>query len=164
MKTAAKAQRHLPAEIMEESVDVIPPDEGIFSVDYDFHLLDSGFTVEMFNVDTSTYTCIPNDYQRCRIVASDVQHDELISSTVARAKCERAESQGLGPVMAAATAQPTMYAAPATTQKEEPKIRGLPDNIDPTKPPKNFKDAKSRVDRDEWMAAYSKEYQGMMDS
>ena len=40
---------------------------------------------------------------------------------------------------------------------------GLPDSIDPTKPPKNFKDAQSREDSAEWMAAYYKEYNGMMD-
>ncbi len=39
----------------------------------------------------------------------------------------------------------------------------LPDSIDPTKTPKNFKDAKSREDAAEWMMAYNREYQGMMD-
>ena len=42
-------------------------------------------------------------------------------------------------------------------------MEGLPDSIDPTKPPKNFKDANSREDAQEWMDAYFKEYKGVMD-
>ncbi len=41
-------------------------------------------------------------------------------------------------------------------------MEGLPDNIGPTKTPKIYKDTHSRVDAVEWMAAYNKEYQGMM--
>jgi hypothetical protein len=33
------------------------------------------------------------------------------------------------------------------------RIKGLPGNIDPTKPPKNFRDAMSREDRQEWAEA-----------
>jgi hypothetical protein len=47
--------------------------------------------------------------------------------------------------------------------KEGDKLHGLPDNIDARKPPKNFKDAMSRVDAKEWREAYDKEYKGMMD-
>ena len=42
-------------------------------------------------------------------------------------------------------------------------MQGLPYNIDPTKPPKNFKDASSRSDAKEWIDAYFREYKGMMD-
>jgi hypothetical protein len=52
---------------------------------------------------------------------------------------------------------------PAATPKEGTRMEGLPDSIDPTKPPKNFKDANSREDAQEWMDAYFKEYKGMMD-
>ncbi len=42
-------------------------------------------------------------------------------------------------------------------------MQGLPNNIDPTKPPKNFKYASSRSDAKEWIDAHFKEYKGMMD-
>jgi len=42
-------------------------------------------------------------------------------------------------------------------------MQGLPDGIDPSKPPKNYRDSQSRIDAREWMEAYNKEYQGMMD-
>ena len=47
---------------------------------------------------------------------------------------------------------------PAATPKEGTRMEGLPDGIDPTKPPKNFKDANTREDAQEWMDAYFKEY------
>jgi hypothetical protein len=40
------------------------------------------------------------------------------------------------------------------------RIKGLPGNIDQTKPPKNFKDAMGRKDRQEWAEAYDAEHQG----
>ncbi len=39
-------------------------------------------------------------------------------------------------------------------------IKGLPGNIDPTKQPKNFRDAMGREDRQEWAEAYDAEHQG----
>ena len=39
-------------------------------------------------------------------------------------------------------------------------MKGLPDSIDPNKPPRNFRDAMRREDRQEWAKAYDKEYQG----
>ncbi len=42
-------------------------------------------------------------------------------------------------------------------------VHGLPDNIDPDRPPKNFKDAMSRPDSQEWAQAYQKEFQGCKD-
>ncbi len=39
------------------------------------------------------------------------------------------------------------------------RIKGLPGNLDPTKPLKNFKDAMGREDRQEWAEAYD-EHQG----
>jgi hypothetical protein len=41
------------------------------------------------------------------------------------------------------------------------KMKGLPDYIDPTKPPKSYKDAMSRPDAAEWAEAYDKEYMGI---
>ncbi len=40
------------------------------------------------------------------------------------------------------------------------RIKGLPGNIGPTKPPKSFRDAMSREDRQEWAEAYDAEHQG----
>ena len=40
------------------------------------------------------------------------------------------------------------------------RVKGLPEGIDPSKPPKNFKDAMSRIDRQQWAEAYDREYQG----
>ncbi len=40
------------------------------------------------------------------------------------------------------------------------RIKGLPGIIDPTNPPKNFRDAMSREDRQEWAEAYDAEHQG----
>ena len=40
------------------------------------------------------------------------------------------------------------------------RVKGLPDSIDPTKPPKNFRDAMMREDCQEWAAALDKEYMG----
>jgi hypothetical protein len=39
-------------------------------------------------------------------------------------------------------------------------IKGLPRNIDPTKPTKNFRDAMSRENSQEWAEAYGAEHQG----
>ena len=41
--------------------------------------------------------------------------------------------------------------------------KGLPDYIDPTRPPKNYKDAMTSPDREEWATAYQKEFQGFKD-
>ena len=40
------------------------------------------------------------------------------------------------------------------------KVKGLPDSIDPNRPPKNYRDATSREDAVEWSEAYMKEYLG----
>ena len=40
------------------------------------------------------------------------------------------------------------------------RVKGLPNSIDPTKPPKNFRDAMLREDCQEWAAALDKEYMG----
>ena len=42
-------------------------------------------------------------------------------------------------------------------------LKGLPTSIDPDRPPKNYKDAMSREDRQEWAEAYAKEYRGFME-
>jgi hypothetical protein len=39
-------------------------------------------------------------------------------------------------------------------------LKGLLPFIDPDRLPKNFKDAMSRDDKQEWAEAYNKEYQG----
>ena len=40
------------------------------------------------------------------------------------------------------------------------RVKGLPDSIDSTNPPKNFRDAMMREDCQEWAAALDKEYMG----
>ncbi len=40
---------------------------------------------------------------------------------------------------------------------------GLPKGVDPSRPPRNYKDAMSRLDREEWDDAYRAEYQGFVD-
>ncbi len=43
-------------------------------------------------------------------------------------------------------------------------MKGLPDSIDPNKPPRNYRDAMQREDRQEWAEeAYDKEYQGFIE-
>jgi hypothetical protein len=50
-------------------------------------------------------------------------------------------------------------------QKSTPlhSFKGLPISIDPTKPPKNYKDAMSRPDAEEWAQAYMEEYNGFIE-
>ncbi len=43
------------------------------------------------------------------------------------------------------------------------KLKGLPDFIDPNKPPRNYRDAMQREDQQEWAEAYDKEYQGFIE-
>ena len=43
-------------------------------------------------------------------------------------------------------------------------LKGLDPDIDPDRAPKNFKDAMSRKDRQEWAEALNKEYRGFKDS
>ena len=42
-------------------------------------------------------------------------------------------------------------------------VQGLPPGIDPDRPPKNYKEAMARPDREKWAAAYQKEFQGFKD-
>jgi hypothetical protein len=46
------------------------------------------------------------------------------------------------------------------------RVKGLPDSIDPNKPPRNYRDAMQREDRQEWAEApeaYDKEYQSFIE-
>ena len=43
------------------------------------------------------------------------------------------------------------------------RVKGLPSSIDPNKPPRNYRDAMSREDRQEWAAAYMEEHQGFFE-
>jgi hypothetical protein len=43
------------------------------------------------------------------------------------------------------------------------RVKGLLDSIDPNKPPRNYRNAKRREDRQEWAEAYDKEYQGFIE-
>ena len=57
----------------------------------------------------------------------------------------------------------TFTAVPIPQNPNSKRVAGLPACIDPTKPPKNFKDAMSRPDRQQWAEAYNKEYQGFIE-
>ena len=48
------------------------------------------------------------------------------------------------------------------TSPEGP-VTGVPAGIDVNKPPKNFRDATSREDRQAWAEAYDSEYQGFLE-
>ena len=48
------------------------------------------------------------------------------------------------------------------TSPEGP-VTGVPAGINVNKPPKNFRDAMSREDRQEWAEAYDSEYQGFLE-
>jgi hypothetical protein len=41
------------------------------------------------------------------------------------------------------------------------RVKGLPNSINPDKPPKSYKEAMSREDSAEWAEAYNKEYMGL---
>jgi hypothetical protein len=46
------------------------------------------------------------------------------------------------------------------------RVKGLPDSIDPNKPPRSYRDAMQRERREEWQEwaeAYDKEYQGFIE-
>ncbi len=43
------------------------------------------------------------------------------------------------------------------------RVKGQPDSIDPNKPPLNSRVAMQRVDQQEWVEAYDKEYQGFIE-
>ncbi len=42
------------------------------------------------------------------------------------------------------------------------RVKGLPDSIDPNKPPRNSRDAMRREDQQDWAEAHDKEYQGFI--
>ena len=44
---------------------------------------------------------------------------------------------------------------------QDTKVKGLPDSIDPMKPPRNYRHAISLPDAQEWAEAYDKEYMGI---
>ena len=46
------------------------------------------------------------------------------------------------------------------SQPNDNRVKGLPNGIDTSKSPENFKNAISRVDRQQWAEAYDREYQG----
>ena len=41
-------------------------------------------------------------------------------------------------------------------------MKGLPADIDPSKQPKSYKEALRRSDKEQWLEAYDKEYQGFV--
>jgi hypothetical protein len=43
------------------------------------------------------------------------------------------------------------------------RVNRLPRSIDPNKPPRNYREAMQREDRQEWVEAYNKEYQGFIE-
>jgi len=88
MKEAATARLPRTVDPVFETEDAFPPEEGNYLVSYDFHLLDPGFSVERFDSSTMTYTCIPRDFPRCRIVTTEAQYQELIDAMTERARTQ----------------------------------------------------------------------------
>ncbi len=43
------------------------------------------------------------------------------------------------------------------------RVKGLPDSIDPNKPPRNYRDVMQQEDQQEWAEAYDNEYQGFIE-
>jgi hypothetical protein len=48
-----------------------------------------------------------------------------------------------------------------TEMLQDTKVKGLPDSIDPSKPPRNYRHAMSLPDAQEWAEAYDMEYMGI---
>ena len=59
MKDAIKARQPAINEDPIVTFDDFPPDDGTYSVSYDFHLLDPGFNTVQKNTDAGTYICVP---------------------------------------------------------------------------------------------------------
>ena len=80
MKEAIKARQHTIIEDPIVTFDYFPPDDGTYSVSYDFHLLDCGFNTVQKNTTPGTYICVPKKFPRCRITVTQVQLDDLLRS------------------------------------------------------------------------------------
>jgi len=59
-----------------------PPDDGTYSVSYDFHLLDPGFSTVQSNTADG---CVLEEFRRCRITLTQEQLNELLRSMEDRA-------------------------------------------------------------------------------
>jgi hypothetical protein len=52
---------------------------------------------------------------------------------------------------------------PWTSEGKSTRVKGLPSSIDPSKPPRSYRDAMTREDWQEWGEAYLKEHQGFIE-
>ncbi len=145
--------------------DDFPPDDGTYSVtrisvSYDFHLLDSGFNTMQKNTDAGTYICVPKEFPRCRITVTQAQLDDLLRSMQERMMA----SLNTRVVLPPPTRPPPFDVARAAVFAQRSKsktttsskIEGLPDGINPSKQPRNYKEARMRPDagimrRNGWM-------------
>ncbi len=80
MKDAIKARQPAITEDPIATFDDFLPDDGTYSVSYDFHLLDPGFNAVQKNAAAGTYVCVPKEFPRCKITVTQVQLDDLLRS------------------------------------------------------------------------------------
>jgi len=122
------------------------PEEGGYTVSYDTSLLDGGFTVISRDSENGTYTCRSNDFPRCKFVMTDEQHQAHIYSLADAAGAQvrqtvthyvpvTRDSAASAVVMKPSVLPPPPYPPPAAqtvVAKEGVRIKGLPNDIDPT--------------------------------
>ena len=183
MKEAAmRRMPHLVNEILGTE-DEFPPEEGDYSVSYYPSLLHGGFKIEYRDVAQGIYKCRSIDFPRCTFQMTEEQYREQLYSSADRAGAQVLQNSTLlaqaqlgntaasVQAMSATVLPPPPFPPPddvpvsntPVADKEGIRMRGLPNSIDPTKPPRNYKDAMSRSDYKDWNEAYFKEYQGTMD-
>ena len=166
MKEAIKARQLTIIEDPIVTFDDFPPDDRRYSVSYDFHLLDPGFNTVQKYSEAGTWICVPKEFPRCRITVTQAQLDDLLRSMNARMLASLNTRVVLPPPSVPPppdVAQIAYVQGSRIVAATSPKIEGLPNGIDPTKPPRNYKEARMWPDAAQWMDAYAKEYQGIMD-
>jgi hypothetical protein len=137
-----------------------------YSVSYDFHLLDPGFNTVQKTTDAGTYICVPKEFPRCRITVTQAQLDDLLRFMQERMMASLNTRVVLPPPTMpppSDVARATIFAQGSKNTATSSKIEGLPDGIDPSKPSRNYTEARMRPDAPQWMDAYTKVYQGIMD-
>jgi hypothetical protein len=74
MKVASMARTpQQPEEDLITTDDEFPPEEGRYTVSFDFDLLSAGYQIDSTHRDAAgelTYYCIPHDFSRCLVIAT----------------------------------------------------------------------------------------------
>ena len=138
-------------------VDILTPEQSQvqwinFGPDTDlnnFEKIHSGGSTDSYIMQSLSH---PNICMR-------VKRDDFFRSLLQKRADELLSSRALVARLDSAPAQPESDLRRGVSSG----TKGLPGNIDPNNPPKNFKDAMRRIDRQEWAEAYDKEYQGFLE-